>query len=257
VELEIIHAVAVKGGRARLFGGRAVALLCKDAIPSELKRDSQDVDLFTLRRDRKVVTQVLRELGCVPEAEFNLLNGNQRLIYHFNDTKIDIFIDTFRMSHTIELAGRIAEADITLSPTDLLLTKLQVAEINLKDMTDIAALLLALRVDTSDRLGIDPQYLARCLAKDWGLWRTSTVNLGKLRESAGDFLPKSGDWLNRLNRALDAVEDRIAKTHKSLKWRTRAIIGERMPWFDRPEEPDVREAPAHSKRSAPVTHPHS
>lgn len=226
--------------------------------PPELKRDSLDVDLFTLRRDGKVVTQVLREFHCVPETEFNLLNGNQRLIYHFNDTKIDIFIDTFRMSHTIELAGRIAEADITLSPTDLLLTKLQVAEINLKDMTDIAALLLALRMDPSDRLGIDPQYLARCLAKDWGLWRTSTFNLVEVRETAPDFLPKSGDWLNRLNRALDVLEERIANTSKSIRWRSRAVIGERMPWFERPEEPDVHETPAHSKPAASVAaHPHT
>lgn len=244
MELEIIHAIAVKGGRARLFGGRAVALLCKDAIPSELKRDSQDIDLFILRRDRKVVTQVLKEVGCVPEAEFNLLNGNQRLIFHYHETKIDIFIDSFRMSHAIELAGRIAEADITLSPTDLLLTKLQVAEINTKDMTDIASLLLALPVDPSDRLGLDPQYLARCLAKDWGLWRTSTMNLAKIRESAPDFLPKSGNWLDRLNDVISAIEERIANTPKSLKWRSRAIIGERMPWFERPEEPDIRHTPA-------------
>jgi len=247
VELEIIHAVAVKGGRARLFGGRAVALLCKDAIPSELKRDSQDIDLFILRRDRKIVTQVLKELGCAPEAEFNLLNGNQRLIFHYRDTKIDIFIDSFRMSHAIELAGRIAEADVTLSPTDLLLTKFPVAEINTKDMTDIAALLLALPVDPSDRLGLDPQYLARCLARDWGLWRTSTMNLTKIRESAPDFLPKSGNWSDRLNYVIGTIEERIANTPKSLKWRSRAIIGERMPWFERPEEPDIRHAPIHSE----------
>jgi hypothetical protein len=254
VELEIVHAIAVKGGRARLFGGRAVALLCKDKIPPELKRDSLDIDLFILRRDRKIVTQVLKELGCAPEAEFNLLNGNQRLIFHHYDTKIDIFIDSFRMSHEIELAGRIAEADVTLSPTDLLLTKLQVAEINPKDMTDVAALFLALPLDPSDRLGLDPQYLARCLAKDWGLWRTSTMNLAKTRESAPDFLPRSGNWLDRLNDVISTIEERIANTPKSLKWRSRAIIGERMPWFERPEEPDIRHTPTHPRPAGSGAH---
>ncbi len=83
----------------------------------------------------------------MPETEFNVLNGNQRLMFYHGETKIDIFVDTFRMCHTLHLAGRIAEADLTLPPADLLLTKLQVAEINIKDLTDIAALLLALPYD--------------------------------------------------------------------------------------------------------------
>jgi hypothetical protein len=238
---EIIHAVRAKGGKARLLGGRAVALLCAQAIPDELKRESLDIDLFILRRDRKIVTQTLKEVGCAPETEFNLLNGNERLMFHHGDTKIDIFVDTFRMSHTLHLANRMADDQVCLPPADLLLTKLQVAEINVKDLTDIAALLLALPFD--GRSGIDADYLAKCLAKDWGLWRTSTLNLIKLRQTATDLLPSAGGWRERLFSALDTVESEIDKAPKSIAWRARSIVGERLPWFERPEEPEVRETP--------------
>jgi predicted unusual protein kinase regulating ubiquinone biosynthesis (AarF/ABC1/UbiB family) len=240
---EIIHAVRARGTKACLLGGRAVALLCDGAIPDELKRNSPDVDLFVLRRDRKALTQTLKDIGCMPETEFNVLNGNQRLMFYHGETKIDIFVDTFRMCHTLHLAARIAEADLTLPPADLLLTKLQVAEINIKDLTDLAALLLALPYDPGARLGIDGPYVARCLAKDWGLWRTSTLNLGKLKQSAPDFLPHDGGWSERLAKRIDELDEEIAKAPKSVAWRARAVIGERMPWYERPEEPETRDAP--------------
>lgn len=243
MDLEILHAVRAKGIKACLLGGRAVALLCErggSIIPDQLKRVSEDVDLFILRRDRKAVTQTLREIGCTPETEFNVLNGNVRLIFFREQTKIDIFIDTFQMCHTLHLAGRMAEADLTLSPADLLLTKLQVVEINTKDLIDIAALLLALPIHPGDRLGIDGSYLARCLARDWGLWKTSTLNLSKLRQLAAGLLPGTGGWKERLAKALDKLEEHIEGAPKSIAWRARAVIGERVPWYESPEEPDMR-----------------
>jgi predicted unusual protein kinase regulating ubiquinone biosynthesis (AarF/ABC1/UbiB family) len=253
MDLEILHAVRAKGTKACLLGGRAVALLCESAgaiIPDQLKRKSEDVDLFILRRDRKAVTQTLREIGCTPETEFNVLNGNVRLMFFSGQTKIDIFIDTFQMCHTLHLAGRMAQADLTLSPADLLLTKLQVAEINGKDLTDIAALLLALPLDSGSRLGIDGPYLARCLAKDWGLWKTSTLNLSKLRQSAPELLPRTDGWDERLAKALDRLEEDIESAPKSIAWRARAVVGERVPWYERPEEPDIH-APSMRGGSAP------
>jgi predicted unusual protein kinase regulating ubiquinone biosynthesis (AarF/ABC1/UbiB family) len=243
MDLEFLHAVRAKGTKACLLGGRAVALLCESAgaqLPDQLKRESEDVDLFILRRDRKALTQTLREIGCTPETEFNVLNGNVRLMFFHGQTKIDIFIDTFQMCHTLHLAGRMAQADLTLSPADLLLTKLQVAEINTKDLTDIAALLLALPLDPAERMAIDVPYLARCLAKDWGLWKTSTTNLTKLRLWSSDLLPRTNGWNERLTAALNKLEAEINGASKSIAWRARAVIGERVPWYENPEEPDIR-----------------
>jgi hypothetical protein len=41
--------------------------------------------------------------------------------------------------------------------------------------------------------------------------------------------------------ALDRLEGEIDRAPKSIAWRARAVIGERMPWYDNPEEPDIRE----------------
>jgi hypothetical protein len=240
VELAIISAVARNGGTARLLGGRAVAHLCAAAVPEPLRRDSADIDLFVLKRDRRVLTRTLADLGCVAAAEFNILNGRERLMFYKDETKIDVFVDTFRMCHVLDLRRRIAGAGVTLAPADLLLTKLQVVEVDAKDLIDMAALLIALPLDGAGGKGIDAPDLARCLAGDWGLWRTSTRNLERLRAAHRDFVPAEGGWSARLLGAIDALEAVIARAPKTLAWRARAILGERLPWYERPEEPELR-----------------
>jgi hypothetical protein len=243
VELAIIEAIARKGGAARLLGGRAVAYLCGDAIPDRLRRESADIDLFVLKRDRKLLTQTLVEMGCAAEVEFNILNGRERLMFHRDAVKIDVFVDTFRMCHVLDLRPRIAHARVTLPAADLLLTKLQVVDIDAKDLIDMAALLVALPIDAEDRKGIDATYLASRLAADWGLWRTSTRNLESLRASQREILPDDGAWSERLLEAIDTVEAAIDHAPKSIAWRARSILGERIAWYERPEEPEVRPMP--------------
>jgi hypothetical protein len=63
--------------------------------------------------------------------------------------------------------------------------------------------------------------------------------LARLRQSVADLLPQTGGWAERLFKALDGLEQEIAKTPKSVAWRARSVVGERMPWYERPEEPDV------------------
>ena len=52
-----------------------------------------------------------------------------------------MFLDTFEMSHTLDLGARLEAEPETLAAAELLLTKLQIAEINAKDLSDVAMLL--------------------------------------------------------------------------------------------------------------------
>ena len=54
---------------------------------------------------------------------------------------MDIFLDTFEMSHTLDLGARLEAEPETLAAAELLLTKLQIAEVNAKDLSDTAMLL--------------------------------------------------------------------------------------------------------------------
>ncbi len=235
MELAIIAHVAKKGGQARLLGGRAIGLLCGSLAPPELRRFSEDIDLFIRRADRPALTRALAELGCEPMTEFNLRHGRNRLMYYSGETKIDVFVDSFRMCHRLDFRHRVAGSRVTLPPVDLLLTKLQIVDLDRKDLVDLAALLVALPLDPEDRRGIDTKYLAQRLGSDWGLWRTATETLAKLRQSRSQLLPAAGDWAVRLTLAIDVVEAIIANAPKSIAWQLRSIMGERIIWYEKPD----------------------
>lgn len=237
-ELLIIKEVSRRGGAARLLGGRAIAHLCYERAPKCLQRVSQDIDIFVLWRDRKVLIEVLEGSGAKADREFNILNGRTRLLYHIGSTKIDVFIDQFQMCHLLSLADRIKDAPVTLPPADLLLTKLQIVEINEKDLIDSAALLLALPIGQSENenLGIDAEYIAMHLARDWGLWRTVTKNLELLGDAAKTLL-QEGEWAERLATTLRKLGTSIDTAPKTFGWRLRSVIGDKMVWYETPEEP--------------------
>ena len=165
---------------------------------------------------------------------FNLMQGDRRL-YFFdgnNGKQVDVFIDTIRMSHVIDLRSRLAHNGPCASPSDLLLSKLQIFEVNRKDMVDLVALVLDHPVASNDDEAIDASYVARLAAEDWGLYRTLQLNLAKLRHTLDELDVDREKVSSRLDELWTAVEAQP----KPLKWRMRAQVGDRMRWYELPEE---------------------
>jgi hypothetical protein len=162
------------------------------------------------------------------------MNGHQRLLYldPVNQRQVDIFIDRMKMCHVIELANRLGHDGATLTPADLLLSKLQVFEVNMKDLVDTTALLLDHAIADKDDDAIDGAYLARLTADDWGLHRTLQLNTAKVREAVRE-LDVDRDLVNQ---RLDELWARIDARPKSLKWKLRARVGDRVSWYELPEE---------------------
>jgi hypothetical protein len=241
-EHDVIGAIAAADGKASLLGGRAVAIACGAALPEALRRDSADIDIVIRGRDRKALKQAMTKLACDAAAEFNLLNGKERMIFFAEDTKIDVFIDVFRMCHTLNLGPRVGIMPLTLPTADLLLTKLQVVRLDHKDMVDIAALLLACPLEGSAENRIDVDWLAKTLAQDWGLWRTATRTLETVKERAAS-LALDDEMSAKLVERIDMLIGRIDAAPRSMSWRMRAVIGERSIWYELPEEPDAKPSP--------------
>jgi len=204
----------------RLIGGLAVRVLCP-AFPPRLRRD-QDIDFACLGKERKQVMAFLEEVGCQPDKRFNNLNGDRQM--YFNAP-----------------SGR--PIDVTLDVVDLLLTKLQIVEMNEKDARDIFHLLSAFPVsgDSPGEGGpeIDRDRFCKVLGSDWGWWRTVTGNLSKLAVLASDhpdLLPPDArhEPLHIAQRLIDLAD----ATPKSLQWKVRAKVGEKMRWYELPEEVD-------------------
>jgi hypothetical protein len=63
----------------------------------------------------------------------------------------------------------------------MLLEKMQIVQINEKDVIDTIMLLLEHPLGDIDKETINIKRVAELCAADWGLWRTLTMNLGKVR----------------------------------------------------------------------------
>src|SRR2546423_141289 len=180
------------------------------------------------------VRRLFEAFGSQGARRFNTLNGHQRLLYldSLNGRQIDIFIDRMKMCHVIELGGRLSHDGPTLTPADLLLSKLQVYEVNMKDLVDTIALLLDHPIADHDDDAMNATYLAELTAQDWGLYRTLQLNIERVRMAATELEVDSG----RVAQRLDQLWERIETQPKSLRWKMRARIGDRVSWYQLPEE---------------------
>jgi hypothetical protein len=234
-EAERISAKASAGKvPVKLVGGAAVNLHCSSARQAPLKRKYGDLDFVASSKQRQAVQKLFESLGYEGDRRFNTLNGDQRLLYldGVNGRQIDVFIDRMKMCHVIELANRLGHEGPTLTPADLLISKLQVYEVNMKDLVDTTALLLDHPIADHDDDAINAAYLARLTSEDWGLHRTLQLNSGRVRDAVRD-LDVDADLVNQ---RLDELWTRIETQPKSLKWRLRARVGDRMSWYELPEE---------------------
>ena len=113
-----------------------------EPVPPAVAREYKDIDLVTLKGKGKDVVALLRELGYAPQERFNVINGHERLLFHdlANGRQLDVFVGAFRMCHEIPVTQRIALDPIAVPLAELLLTKLQVVQLNEKDRRDIVAL---------------------------------------------------------------------------------------------------------------------
>lgn len=218
----LVAEMAQQGVSLRLLGGVAIAIHCNRA--EEPHREFSDVDTVVGRRHVKALKQALAERGYLGDERFNALSGGDRLIFKGPGGKLDVFVDRFEMCHQIPLGARLELDAPTLTVTDLLLTKLQVVEMNSKDFADLVLLIESHEVKGGEGDQVNADYLRQLLGGDWGLWKTATLSLGKLRERA----PQLEDRIGELEAATDGP--------RSFSWRFRARIGERSKWYEEPEE---------------------
>jgi hypothetical protein len=226
-----LAAVAEAAGvPVRLLGGVGVGVLLGERWPEPCRRDHGDIDLAARGRDRRALVRLLEADGFVPDRELNALHGRERLLFQSRDrVRLDVVLDVLRMCHAIQLAPGFEAAGPTLPAWLLLVSKLQVVELTEKDRLDIAALLVGCRFE---HLEVDR--IARDCAGDWGLWRSLTGTLRAVRHHPPP-LP-AGD-VGRLRGVAARLLERLDTVPKTLRWRLRDRVGERVRWYELPESP--------------------
>ena len=238
----------------KLIGGVAVYLRCPSAKRPNLARRYIDIDLVGLSKQSPAIKKLFVQMGYAARDRFNAMYGDRRLIFNDqeNQRRVDVFLDIFEMCHTLNLKERLLIEGSTIPPADILATKLQIVQIDPKDYKDLVAILLDHEVGSSDDGMINGKYLAKVCSADWGIYKTIMMNLGRLAGLMSDF--QLGEDDGRMVEArIKNLGKMIEDEPKSLKWRMRARIGERVVWYRLPEA-DKEVVDSRMPGSEPVKH---
>jgi hypothetical protein len=219
----------------RLLGGVAIKLRAPGELPAAFARKYADLDFVTKKKSGGAVTDLFRAEGYEPHVAFNALHGGDRLLFfdNENDRQVDVFVGAFSMCHRIPLDNRLDVDPISIPLAELLVTKLQVIELNEKDVRDTLALLHDHPLGDGDGDTLNAAQVATLCCADWGLCRTITQNLVACRSFAETYDVPNRDVVEE---RLDTLLARIDAEPKTRGWKLRAKVGERKRWYDLPEE---------------------
>ena len=244
--VRLVSLAQERGVALRLLGGIAVRVRCPAWRPRQDR--VRDIDLATRAADRRDVSAFLADQGYRPDKHYNALYGRKQL-YFYDDAReraLDVLVDRLEMCHVLPFADRLVVDPATLPLADLALSKLQIVEINRKDLVDLGVLFSSHPLGDGDGLAINVRRVVDITAGDWGWWRTVSRNLERLQEFLVDDVaaeeldfgrPADHDAAAQVR----ALRDRIETAPKSRSWKTRALLGERVRWYELPEEAEHRD----------------
>jgi hypothetical protein len=234
--VRVVEAGKQNGVTLRLIGALAFHNHCPEFgyFQEKMNRVYTDIDFAGYGKQSKQIRDLFKSIGYDEDVEINAFHAEGgRLI--FNNPSIplhvDVFMDKLDFCHPIYWKGRLEVDDPTIPLAELLLEKMQIVKINEKDIIDTIMLLREHHVDATDEDCINSAHVAKLCAAEWGLWRTTTMNLDKVR----DYLPHldlteedKGIVTRRLAELRSAVDD----YPKGTKWKLRGRIGDKVRWYN-------------------------
>jgi len=232
---KIIAAASEQSLPVALLGGLAVYRECPSTRRAPFAREINDIDFIVTTRRSSEFGKLLTSLGYEGDHQFNSIHGETRLLYASPETDVDVFVGVFQQCHELDLESVLAPAPKPIPLAHLLLTKLQIVQINRKDELDALAVLAdhdVVAKGTPDQIDLD--VIAAITGADWGWFTTVNDNLAKLSAVVDEL--SLGELGATLNQRLAVISQAIEAHPKSVKWKIRERIGRRVPWYDLPEE---------------------
>ncbi len=236
----IIMASEEQGVTLRVIGSLAFQMHCQKYgyLQSALGRAYTDIDFAGYRNQANSVKEMMQDLGYEEVKEVSIVSEGDRAIFHqINSTlHVDVFYDKLDFSHVISWNDRLEVDRPTIPLAELLLEKMQIYKINEKDIIDTIMLLLEHQLGDNDDEVINIERIAQLLSKDWGLWRTTTMNLDKVKQMAGNYSELSDDEKFHVVTQVEKSLSRIEAEPKSRGWKLRARVGDRVKWYKEVDE---------------------
>jgi hypothetical protein len=150
-----------------------------------------------------------------------------------------VFYDTIDFCHPIELRGRLENSYPTIPLADLVLHKTQIVELAPKDVIDLQMVLHEFDFSSSDKDAISIPRIAVLCGSNWGLYHTTGISIDKSTAATHSATYLNANQKTRILGQLAQFQQILEDAPKSLRWRARAFIGERVRWYETVDRDEV------------------
>ena len=240
--LNLVRDADAKGIRLRILGSVAYRLQCPNNLHlfQDTKRALTDVDFGAEKKQNRAIRDFLVARGYVPDEGIYMASEGARHAYLHRDTglNVDVFADELYFCHRIPFKGRLDLDSPTICTTDLLLEKMQIVEINLKDFKDTIVLMLEhpLSHEQPGPKSIDTDYIVDIMRQDWGFYYTFTTNLKRVPDYLDQFSSLGEERRRVVRGRIDGLHAAIEAAPKTFGWKMRSKIGTRSRWYQEVSE---------------------
>ena len=236
----IIKASDEAGVLLRVIGSLAFQMHCPKYgyLQEAMGRAYTDIDFAAYRKQTKEIKALMSGLSYTENREVFIVSEGERSIFDRAEIglHVDVFYEKLDFCHTIYWADRLEVDGPTIPLAEMLLEKMQIVQINEKDVIDTIMLLLEHPLGDNDDETINIKRIAELCSTDWGLWRTTTINLDKVRQLAHGYEVLKDEHKAHVEAQVAAAMERIDQEPKSLAWRLRSRVGDRVKWYKEVDE---------------------
>lgn len=236
----ILKASEDAGILLRVIGSLAFQIHCPQFgyLQAAMGRAYTDIDFGAYSKQNKQITKMMASLGYSENREVFISSEGERAIFDKpgNGLHVDVFYEKLDFCHAIYWKDRLEVDSPTIPLTELLLEKMQIVQINEKDIIDTIMLLLEHPLGDIDKETINIKLAAQLCANEWGLWRTTTMNLEKVKQLAQHYEQLTDEQKSKVTLQVDEIVARLNNEPKPLAWRIRDRVGDRVKWYKEVDE---------------------
>lgn len=238
----IIKASDDAGVILRVIGSLAFQMHCPQFgyLQAAMGRAYTDIDFAGYRGQTREIKGLMGRLGYTENREVFIVSEGERSIFDRPEVglHVDVFYDKLDFCHTIFWEGRLEVDHPSIPLAEMLLEKMQIVQINEKDIIDTIMLLLEHPFGEGDTETINMGRISKICGSEWGFWRTVSMNLDKVRLLAQGYDQLSDEQKKQVTNQVDHALDHMEKEPKSLAWKLRSRVGDRVRWYKEVDEVD-------------------
>lgn len=224
----------------RVIGSLAFQIHCSKFgyLQQALGRAYTDIDFAAYRTQVKEVKALMATLGYKENREVFIVSEGQRSIFDRPEVglHVDVFYDKLDFCHTIFWEGRLEIDRPSIPLAEMVLEKMQIVQINEKDIIDTIMLLLEHPLGDNDSETINIDRISKLCGSDWGLWRTTSMNLDKVRQLAQSYPQLKDEQKRHVSSQVENALNHMEKEPKSMAWKLRSRVGDRVKWYKEVDE---------------------